>query len=43
MTWMRNAYKLVVGTPEGNRQLGRFGRRWKCNIRMDLKETACEM
>jgi hypothetical protein len=33
---MRNAYKIVILKPEGKRQLGRPGHRWKDNIRMDL-------
>jgi hypothetical protein len=32
----RNAYKLLVGKPEGKRPLGRPRRRWVDNIRMDL-------
>jgi hypothetical protein len=35
----RNAYKLLVGTPEGKRPLGRPRRRWVDNIRMDLVEV----
>jgi hypothetical protein len=35
----RNAYMLLVGKPEGKRQLGRPGRRWVDNIRMDLVEV----
>jgi hypothetical protein len=34
----RNAYRLLVGKPEGKRLLGRPGRRWVDNIRMDLGE-----
>jgi hypothetical protein len=34
----RNAYRLLVGKPEGRRPLGRPGRRWVDNIRMDLGE-----
>jgi hypothetical protein len=34
----RNAYRLLVGKPEGKRQLGRPKRRWVDNIRMDLGE-----
>jgi hypothetical protein len=34
----RNAYRLLVGTPEGNRLLGRPRRRWVNNIKMDLGE-----
>jgi hypothetical protein len=32
----RNAYRLLVGEPEGNKPLGRPRRRWEDNIRMDL-------
>jgi hypothetical protein len=35
----RNAYKLLVGKPEGRRPLGRPRRRWLDNIRMDLVEV----
>jgi hypothetical protein len=34
----RNAYKLLVGKPEGKRPLGRQRRRWVDNIRMDFLE-----
>jgi hypothetical protein len=33
-----NAYRLLVGKPEGRRPLGRSRRRWKDNIKMDLLE-----
>jgi hypothetical protein len=35
----RNAYRLLVGKPEGKRQLGRPRRRWADNIRTDLGEV----
>jgi hypothetical protein len=37
----RNAYRLLVGKPEGKRSLGRPRRRWMDNtsIRMDLAEV----
>jgi hypothetical protein len=35
----RNAYRLLVGYPEGKRPLGRPRRRWVNNIRMDLGEV----
>jgi hypothetical protein len=35
----RNAYRLLVGRPEGKRPLGRPRRRWVDNIRMDLGEV----
>jgi hypothetical protein len=34
----RNAYRILVGTMEGKRPLGRPRRRWEDNIRMDLRE-----
>jgi hypothetical protein len=34
----RNAYRLLVGKPEGKRPLGRPKVRWVNNIRMDLLE-----
>jgi len=33
--------RVVVGKPEGRRPLGRPRRRWKDNIRMDLREVGC--
>jgi hypothetical protein len=35
----RNAYRLLVGKPEGTRPLGRPRRRWVDNIGMDLGEV----
>jgi hypothetical protein len=35
----RNAYRLLVGKPEGRRPLGRPRCRWVDNIRMDLGEV----
>jgi hypothetical protein len=34
----RNAYRLLVGEPEGRRPVGRPRRRWGNNIKMDLLE-----
>jgi hypothetical protein len=34
----RNAYRLLVGKPEGRRPLGKPRRKWVDNIRMDLFE-----
>jgi hypothetical protein len=34
----RNAYKILVGKPEGKRPLVRPRRRWVDNIEMDLRE-----
>jgi hypothetical protein len=34
----RNAYRLLVGKPEGKRPLGKLRRRWVNNIKMDLLE-----
>jgi hypothetical protein len=33
-----NAYKILVGNPEGKRPLGRPRRRWVNNIKIDLRE-----
>jgi hypothetical protein len=33
----RNAYRILVGTPEGKKPLGRIRRRWVDNIKTDLK------
>ncbi|KAJ4426665.1 hypothetical protein ANN_26463 [Periplaneta americana] len=35
----RNAYRVLVGRPEGKRPLGRPRRRWEYNITMDLREV----
>jgi hypothetical protein len=35
----RNAYRILVGKPEGKRPLGRTKRRWVDNIKMDLRDT----
>jgi hypothetical protein len=32
-------YMVLVGKPEGKRQLGRPRRRWEDGIRMDLRES----
>jgi hypothetical protein len=34
----RNVYRLLVGKPEGKRQLRRTRRKWIDNIKMDLLE-----
>jgi hypothetical protein len=34
----RNAYRILVGKPEGKRPLGRPRRRWVDSIKMDLRE-----
>jgi hypothetical protein len=38
----KNSYKILVGKPEGRRQLGRPLRKWKDNIRTYLRETGWE-
>ena len=37
----RGVYWVLVGKPEGKRQLGRPRCRWMDNIRMDLQEVGC--
>jgi hypothetical protein len=34
----KNAYRMLVGKPEGKRSLVRRRRRWVDNIKMDLRE-----
>jgi hypothetical protein len=34
----RNAYRILVGKPEGKRLLGRRRRRWVDNIKIYLRE-----
>jgi hypothetical protein len=34
----RNAYRILMGKPEGKRPLGRSRRKWVDNIKMDLRE-----
>ena len=35
----RNAYRVLVGKPEGKIPLGRPRHRWEDNIKMDLREV----
>jgi hypothetical protein len=37
--WERNAYKVLVGKPEGRRSLRIFGPKWENNIKMNFKAT----
>jgi hypothetical protein len=39
---MRGVYRILLGKPEGKRPLGRPGRRWEDNIKIDLKEVGWE-
>jgi hypothetical protein len=34
----RNAYRILVGSPDGKRSLGRPRRWWVDNIKVDLRE-----
>jgi hypothetical protein len=34
-----NAYRILVGKPEGKRQLGRTRHMWVDNIKMNLREV----
>ena len=42
MEQSRNAYRILVGKPEGKKPLGRSRRRWEDNIKMDLREVGCD-
>jgi hypothetical protein len=35
----RDAYRILVGRPEGRRPFGRPRYRWEDNIKMDLQEV----
>jgi hypothetical protein len=35
----KNAYRILVGKPEGKRPLGRPRRTWEDDIKMDLREV----
>jgi hypothetical protein len=35
----RNAYRILVGKPDGKRPLGRPRRRWVDSIEMDIREV----
>jgi hypothetical protein len=37
-----NAYRMLVGKPEGKRPLGRPRRRWVDNIKTDLREIGSD-
>jgi hypothetical protein len=37
----RVVYRVLVGKPEGKRQLGRPRLKWKDNIKMDIQEVGC--
>jgi len=37
-----NAYKILVGNPEGKTPVRRSRRRWEDTIKMDLREIYCE-
>jgi hypothetical protein len=38
----RGVYRVLVGSPEGKRPLGRPRRRWEDNIKMDLREIGID-
>jgi hypothetical protein len=37
----RVVYRVLLGKPERKRPLGRAGRGWENNIKMDLQEVGC--
>jgi hypothetical protein len=37
----RGVYRVLVGKPGGKSSLGRPGRRWENNIKMDFQEVLC--
>jgi hypothetical protein len=43
MSEKKNAYRILVGKPEGKSPLGRPRRRWLNNIKMDLREIGWDV
>ena len=41
MDQSRNAYRVLVGNPEGKRSLGKPRRRRQDNIKVDFREVGC--
>jgi hypothetical protein len=41
MAKRRGAYRVLVGKPERRIPLGRLKRRWKDNIKTDIREVKC--
>jgi hypothetical protein len=39
----RGEYEILVGKPEGKRQLGRHRHIWEDNIKIDLQEVGCRV
>lgn len=37
-----NSYKILVGKHKGKKQIWRYMRRWKDNIKVSLIETECD-
>jgi hypothetical protein len=37
----RNAYRILVGKPEGKRPFGGTRRIWEDDIKMDIREIGC--
>jgi ribosomal protein S4E len=37
----KSVHRVLVGKPEGKRQLGRHSHRWEDNIKMDFQEMGC--
>jgi hypothetical protein len=35
---MKNAYKILIGKPDGKKSLGRTRRRWEDNSRLDVRD-----
>jgi hypothetical protein len=38
----RGVYRVLIGRPEGKRQLGRPRRRWEDNIKMEFREIGMD-
>jgi hypothetical protein len=38
MVYTRSVYRVLVGTPDGKRPLGKSRRRWEVDMKVDLQE-----
>jgi hypothetical protein len=41
MGYIRNAYKVLVGKPEGKRPIWKPRHRWEYTIKIDVREIEC--
>jgi hypothetical protein len=42
ISFMRNAYEILIGEPNGKKPLRRRRRKWEYNSKIDLKGVGCK-